>query len=74
MIKQFSNECWKELGLYQFCFTLLCDWYRKLVPLSNQVRNKNQPRLSRFWYNWSTIHDFIGWKPIIYFKDKHQRT
>ena len=31
-----------NLGLHWFCFTMLCDWSRKLAPLSQPIRCKTK--------------------------------
>ena len=36
-LKQFSSECQSNPELHWFCFNLLCDWSRKLAPLSGSL-------------------------------------
>ena len=44
-LKQFSSECQSNPELHWFCFNLLCDWSRKLAPLSRPIRYKMVTRV-----------------------------
>ena len=44
-LKQFSSECQSNPELHWFRFNLLCDWSRKLAPLSRPIRYKMVTRV-----------------------------
>ena len=41
-LRQFQLSVESNLGLHRFCFTSLCDWFRKLAPLSRPIRYKTK--------------------------------
>ena len=49
-----------ESNMYSlwFCFTTLCDWFTKLVPLSQPVANKTSSLLAAFSRAWRRLHVF----------------
>ena len=50
---------WASKVIHWFCFTLLCDWFRKLTPLSQPIKCENNTNHDLFSRAFSALLVFI---------------
>ena len=54
-LRQFQLSVESNLGLHRFCFTSLCDWFRKLVSAKNYMEKRWIKSRTHTMYNLQLI-------------------